>query len=182
MTTFADLKKTGKKLFGDFGAWAFDEWNTLNEMFFNGKNMVGEIIWGSTPNDRSLGYYSATENLICLHKTLMRPTYPTNDLKWKFRHFNKKKAGDVLLHEMIHQSVHQTGGWVGETSHNNLRFVEEVNRIAKLLGMDVKARVIKPRTVQGKTSWPVKTGYLTLMELIHFPYTSRSCSYYYDLL
>jgi len=134
----------------------------------------------STPNDRSLGYYSATENLICLHKFLMRPTYPTNDLKWRFRHFNKRKAGDVLLHEMIHQRIHQTGGWVGETSHNNERFVEEVNRISKLLGMDIKARVIEPGTGQGKTSCPVEPGCLTLGQLIHFPYASRSCNYYYD--
>ena len=40
MTPFADLKKTGKKLFGDFGAWAFDEWKTLNETFFNGENCI----------------------------------------------------------------------------------------------------------------------------------------------
>jgi len=180
MIPFADLQKTGKKLFGDFGAWAFDEWKTLNEAFFNGEIIPGEIIWGSTPNDRSLGYYSATENLICLHKILMRPTYPTNDLKWRFRHFNKRKAGDVLLHEMIHQRIHQTGGWVGETSHNNERFVEEVNRISKLLGMDIKARVIEPGTGQGKTSCPVEPGCLTLGQLIHFPYASRSCNYYYD--
>ena len=180
MTPFADLKKTGKKLFGDFGAWAFDEWKTLNETFFNGENIAGEIIWGSTPNDRSLGYYLTTENLICLHKTLMRPIYPTNDLNWRFRHFNKRKAGDVLLHEMIHQRIHQTGGWVGENSHNNERFVKEVNRIARLLGMNIKAIVIEPKTVQGKTSLPVEPGCLNLGQLIHFPYASRDCNYYYD--
>ncbi|MGB6010748.1 MAG: hypothetical protein WBI57_05720, partial [Desulfobacterales bacterium] len=73
-------------------------------------------------------------------------------------------------------------GWMGETSHNNERFVEEVNRIAKLLGMDMKARVIKPMTVQGKTFRPVEPGCLTLAELIHFPYSSRNCNYYYDPL
>jgi hypothetical protein len=182
MIPFTDLKKTGKKLFGDFGTWAFDEWKTLNETFFNGEMIPGEIIWGSTPNDRSLGYYIAAENLICLHKHLMRPIYPTNHLKWKFRHFNKRKAGDVLLHEMIHQRIHQTGGWVGETRHNNERFVEEVNRIAKLLGMDIKARIIEPGTAQGKTSRPVEPGCLTLGELIHFPYASRNANYYYDAL
>jgi hypothetical protein len=83
---------------------------------------------------------------------------------------------------MIHQRIHQTGGWVGETSHNNERFVEEVNRIAKLLGMDIKARVIKPKTVQGKTSCPAEPGCLTLDELILFPYSSRNRNYYYDPL
>jgi hypothetical protein len=182
MTLFSELKKTGKKLFGDFGAWAFDEWKTLNKTFFNGEIVPGEIIWGSTPNDRNLGYYLVAENLICLHKNLMRPIYPTNPLKWEFRHFNKKKAGDVLLHEMIHQRIHQTGGWVGETSHNNERFVAEVNRIAKLLGMDIKARVIKPGTARSTTSRPAEPGYLTLGELIHFPYGSRDSKYYYEAL
>lgn len=180
MTPFEDLKKTGIKLFGDFGAWAFDEWKRLNKTFFNEENVPGEIVWKSTPDDRSLGYFSASENLICLHTCLMRPRYPTSSLKWKFRNFNRRKAGDVLLHEMIHQRIHQTGGWAGETSHNNQRFVEEVNRIAKLLGMDIRAQVIEPGTDTDKRSRPDDPECLTLNQLIHFPYSVRDAQYYYE--
>lgn len=180
MTTFAELKKEGAQLFGEVGAWAFDEWKRLNETYFNRKNIAGAIVWGSTPKGESLGYYSVTENLIYLHKHLMRPVYPTSGIKWGMRHLNKKFASDVLLHEMIHQTVHQTGGWVGETSHNNERFVEEVDRIAKLLGMDVMAEVIKQEMIQCKVTWHVEPGCLTLNELSEFPYSSRPYNYYYE--
>jgi len=179
MSTFAELRFKGIKTFGNFGAWVFDEWKQLNDTFFYGENIVGEIIWGSTPQDRSLGYYSPDENLIVLHKTLMRPVYPTTHLKWELRHLNKRKVSDVLLHEMIHQRVRQTGGWEGENSHNNIRFVNEVNRIAKLLGLDIKAEVVQRQVIHGKTIPCVEPGCLNLKELSNFPYSSRHRHYYY---
>jgi hypothetical protein len=179
MTTFAELKKESVQSFGDFGAWAFDEWKSLNETYFNGKNIAGGIVWGSTPKGDSMGYYYAAENLIYLHRHLMRPIYPTGNINWGIRHINKKIASDVLLHEMIHQSIHQTGGWEGEASHNNERYVQEINRIAKLLGLDVKARVIKKKMIHGKVTWHEEPGCLTLKELYEFPYYSRPNNYYY---
>ncbi len=181
MSTFTELKIKAIKAFGNFGAWVFDEWKQLNDAFFFGENIVGEIFWGATPQDRSLGYYSPNENLIVLHKTLMRPVYPTTNLKWEPHHLNKRKVSDVLLHEMIHQRVHQTGGWKGENSHNNKQFVSEVNRIAKLLNIDIKAKVIQRQTVHGKTIPSVKSGCLNIEELSNFPYSSRPRNYYYDI-
>ena len=179
MTTFVELKDEGVRKFGEVGAWAYDEWENLNETFFNEENRPGPIVWGLTLQDRSLGYYSAAENLIYLNKNLLRPIYPTNRIQWDARHLNKKLASDVLLHEMIHQGIHQAGGWEGETSHNNERFVEEVNRISKLLGLEIKAKVIKKRIYQGQETWNAEPGYLTLSELFYFPYASRKYSYYY---
>ena len=180
MATFEELKTNAIKVFGNFGAWVFDEWKKLNDTFFYGENIVGEIIWGSTPQDRSLGYYSPDKNFIVLHKTLMRPVYPTSDLIWKLRHLNKRKVSDVLLHEMIHQRVHQIGGWEGENCHNNGQFVNEVNRIAKLLDIDIKAKVIQWKTIHGKTTPSVEPGCLNHEELSNFPYSSRSRNYYYE--
>lgn len=180
MSTFNELKISAIKVFGHFGVWVFDEWNKLNDSFFYGKNIVGEIIWDHTPRDRSLGYYSPEENLIVLHKTLMRPFYPTNNFNWDPRHLNKRKVSDVLLHEMIHQRIHQTGGWKGENSHNNVRFVNEVNRIAKLLGIDINAQVIQQQTIHGRTTALVKPGCLNMEELSNFPYSSRPHNYYYE--
>jgi hypothetical protein len=180
MSTFTELKLKAIKAFGNLGAWVFDEWKQLNDAFFHGKNKVGDIIWGTTPQDRSLGYYSPNENLIVLHKTLMRPIYPTTHFKWEPCDLNKRKVSDVLLHEMIHQKVHQRGGWEGENSHNNLQFVNEVNRIAKHLGLDIKAKVIQKQTVHGKTTPFFKSGCLNMEELSNFPYSSRPRNYYYE--
>jgi len=179
MSTFAELKSEAIKAFGNFGEWVFDKWIKLNDAFFYGENIVGEIVWGPTPQDRSLGYYSPDENLIVLHKTLMRPVYPTTHIKWEPRHLNKRKVSDVLLHEMIHQRVHQTGGWEGENSHNNVKFVNEVNRIAKLLNLDIKAKVIQRETVYDKKLPGVEPRCLNFKELSNFPYSSRSRNYYY---
>ena len=180
MATLADLKRQGVQRFGEAGAWVYDEWNLLNETFFYGENIPGAIIWGSTLQGGSLGYYHVSENLIYLNKNLMRPIYPTRGVNWGIRHLNKRVASDVLLHEMIHQRVNQTGGWVGETSHNNERFVDEVNRIAGLLGMDITAKIIQRTMTQEKSIWHSEPECLTLKELSDFPYSSRNYNYYYN--
>ncbi len=177
---FVEFRQAGVELYGEVGAWAFDEWERLNTSFFYGENKPGEIVWGATLEGNSLGYYLVAENLIFLHKNLLRPRYPTNDLRWGIRHLNKKVASDVLLHEMIHQRIHQTGGWEGETSHNNERFVGEVNRIAGLLGLDVRAEVIEPNSIQDKATSKAGSKYLSLRDLSDFPYSSRPNNYYYD--
>ena len=180
MVTFDDLKKEAIKKFGQAGAWAYDQWENLNETFFYGKNKAGPIVWGSSVQEERLGCYSTAENLIYLPRNLLRPICPTSYTKWGVKHFNERIASDVLLHEMIHQRIHQTGGWTGETSHNNERFVAEVNRISKLLGLDVKAGVIKKKIEQGKATRDVEPGSLTLREISDFPYSSRPGSYYYE--
>jgi hypothetical protein len=180
MPTFAELKIEAADAFGDFGAWVYDEWKRLNDAFFYGKNIAGAIVWKETPQDRSLGYYDRSGNLVVLHKTLMRPVYPTPSFKWQLRRLNSRMVSDVLLHEMIHQRIHQTGGWMGENSHNNERFVNEVNRIAHLLGLNIQAKVILSTTIQDKNIPPAASEYLSLKELYHFPYLSRSRNYYYE--
>ena len=180
MPTFAELKSQAFNGFGDFGAWAFDEWQRLNDALFCGKNIAGEIIWEQIPKDSTLGCYDPTRNLIVLHKTLMRPVYPTPGRKWELRLLNKRKASDVLLHEMIHQRIHQTGGWIGENSHNNDRFVNEVNRIAHRLGLTVTAKVIESKPAHDRTIPLVESECLSFKELSHFPYMSRSRNYYYE--
>lgn len=179
MPTFTKLKIEATKTFGDFGAWAFDEWKKLNDALFFGKNFAGPIVWNETPQNSSLGYYARSVNLIVLHQSLMRPVYPTGVIKWELRHINIRLVSDVLLHEMIHQRIHQTGGWKGENSHNNERFVDEVNRISELLGLNIKARVIQSKTIHGKSIPDVESGCLNVEELSQFPYFSRSRNYYY---
>jgi hypothetical protein len=178
--TFSELKIEAARAFGDFGAWVYDEWRRLNNALFYGNNTAGAIIWEETPQSRSLGYYEPAANRIVLHKTLMRPVYPTTGLTWEPRRLNTKMMSDVLLHEMIHQRIHQTGGWMGENSHNNERFVNEVNRIAKLLGLNLTAGVIGSKNFQHKKIPLVTSECLSLKELFHFPYLSRSRNYYYE--
>jgi hypothetical protein len=180
MPKFAALKVEAAKTFGDFGIWVYDEWKALNDALFYGENIAGTITWKNLPQDSSLGYYDRTKNHIVLHDTLMRPVYPCPGLKPKLRRSNTRKISDVLLHEMIHQRVHHTGGWTGENSHNNEQFVNEVNRIANFLGLSVKAKVLQSNPFPGRTTPGVESKCLSFKELSHFPYFSRSLSYYYE--
>lgn len=167
-------------MFGDIGAWAYDEWKKLNAEFFESRNQLGPIYWVSITENRSLGCYSFPENIIYLHKGMVRPRYPTNNAQWGFENLNQKLASDVLLHEMIHQMIHQSGGWEGDNSHNNERFVGEVNRIAELLGLDVAAEVIKNADTDRKPKSRDGSGCMTIVELYNFPYSARPYEYYYS--
>ena len=179
MATLTELKTIGFEKYKDVGAWTYDNWQILNETYFKGKNIPGEIDWVTDGANFSLGYYSPMENRILLHKGLVRPRYPNPMPKWCLNNLNQRMARDILIHEMIHQRIHQTGGWEGESSHNNPRFVSEVNRIAVLLGLDVAAKVIQTQQADGKMKRQVEPGCLTLVEIEHFPYSKRPRMYYY---
>ena len=178
MTILAELRTAGRQRFGELGVWVYDEWGRLNTAFFGGQNRPGAIYWTAAIRNESLGCYYFTQNVIYLNKDLVRPIYPVPMAKWCLQHLNQRLASDVLLHEMIHQKIHQTGGWEGATSHNNERFVDEVNRLAKLLDLDVKAQIISTRKSQNNSKQNNKPGYLTSGELVHFPYFTRPSDYY----
>lgn len=178
MERFVAFKMTAVQRFGMAGTWSYDQWKRLNEAFFDNGCMVGEIIWEKIMPPKRLGYYAPHSNRIGLSRHLMRPRYPAaNILSWEFRHLNRKLAADILLHEMIHQNIHQTGGWHGENSHNNDRFVHEVNRIAKCMGLPVRAKVIGKADAHGQIR-PTDLAYLSAAALYDFPYSLRNAGYY----
>jgi len=179
MDRFNELKAEGIQIFGEVGAWAYDEWIDLNAAYFGAKNTPGPIYWILKPQNKSLGCYFFSKNIIYLYKGLVRPVYPTSIPKWCLDNLNKRLASDVLLHEMIHQTIHQTGGWTGESNHNNERFVDEVNRISKLLDLQATAKVIKSKMIDGRSTRYVEPGCLNLEEISNFPYATRSYDYYY---
>ncbi|MCC6335542.1 MAG: hypothetical protein IT380_16315 [Myxococcales bacterium] len=91
---------------------------------------------------------------------------------------------DVLLHEMMHQSIDQhaderdvdTGG---TSSHNCAAWVAEVNRLSPLLGLKRKTEVIRQRRVNGRVTWAAREeGSLTMRELATWPYCLRPDGYY----
>jgi hypothetical protein len=180
MATLIELRASGVEKYGEVGAWAYDNWQVLNEVYFKGENIPGEIDWVADAGNSSLGYYAPMENRILLHKELVRPRYPTPMPKWSLNNLNQRMAADVLMHEMIHQRIHQSGGWEGESSHNNQRFVSEVNRIAALLGLEVTAKVIQAQQADGRMRRQVEPGCMTLVEIENFPYSKRPRMYYYS--
>jgi hypothetical protein len=178
-TRYSRMREAGVAFFGELGAWAYDEWARLNELYFEGRNEAGPIIWGLTPHGKRLGHYQPERNEIVLHTSLVTPSDGT---AWGIRHLGKKYASDVLLHEMMHQRIHQLSlpvrGYSNDSPHNNQHWVDEVNRIAPLLGLDVKAQLVKQRRIAGKVQWAAEEGYLSRDELARFPHSVRGEEFY----
>lgn len=175
----------------DFDRWAYDEWERLNHAYFDNTLEVGQITWGLTAYGRCIGLHSGWRNHITLHQSLIE-----RDENWQGGIRGRERiASDVLLHEMIHQSIHQRLGHSGCgdntggcTSHNNAEWVSEINRIAPLLDLPANAAVIKQKRVKapgasgkGKVVWYVEPGKMDRGQLSQFPHCMRPAGYYQNV-
>ena len=185
-----ELKRFGEYCWGKWGSWAYDEWKQHNKTYFEGKLEPGAIIWDLLPHGGSIGLYHPGKSIIKLHAAITGDVrevgYSGNSAKvnpWGIEHacLGERYASDVLLHEMIHAAVyyiHDSWG-SGRSSHNNSVWVAEVNRIAPLLGLKVKASVVRQsgkKETRGK--WLSKPGCLSQSELSRFPHSVRGKKYY----
>lgn len=185
---FNELRAAGITFFGGDGGWVYDEWQHHNEMYFGGKLTPGGIIWALTPRGHAMGYYHPKSNRITLHPSTLHPKRAGYmDETWmKSELMGKKYASDLLLHEMIHQSLYQLRGWTGpkvlsESSHNNKFWCEEIVRIAPKIGLKpILAQPIKQRRVDGIRTRDPKPGHLSRDELSCFPHCLRYDEYYRD--
>lgn len=188
MDTVDDLKRFGAFCWGKWGAWVYDEWREHNGRYFADKLKVGGIVWGLTPHGRSLGYYQPGFNVITLHLSLVEPK---SESPWNLHRnlLGARYASDVLLHEMVHQHIEQAeikAAVVGKISpdHNNSAWIGEIIRVASLLGLEIKAEVVKQRRIRkadskkSYPSWAPRDGYLSITELSSFPHSVRPIDYY----
>ena len=175
-TRYSELKAAGEAFFGELGAWSYEEWHRLNDLYFEGQNKVGPIVWGLTPHGAKLGHYRLSRNEIVLHPSLVSPS---DGSAWGIQHLGKRYASDVLLHEMMHQRIHQLSlPTKGYSSHNCQAWCDEVNRISGLMGLDVEARVVRQRRIKGKVQWAPEEGCLSREELAGFPHSVRTEEFY----
>ena len=173
------IKRFSGICWGEFGSWTVEEWQRLNTAYFDDALKPGGIVWGLTPHGKSRGSYAPWANVITLHKSIIEPHSPA---PWKIEAYklNKKFASDVLLHEMIHQKIHQAKLHVSdkETSHNNEHWAAEIVRISKLLGIEIKAQKVKQRRFDGKVCWRPRKGYMSRIEMATWPHSIRPPEYY----
>lgn len=167
-------------------SWAYDTWKILNEKYFNGELKVGPIEWGLTEHGRSLGRYTAVVNKITLHTSLLKP----HSSAWNYTGLlGERMAEDVILHEMLHQSIFQKLRTTRDEKgrcHNYQPWCDEINRLNPLLGLPGIATISKQRRIKekgikgnGKAKWmPSGDGTLTLKELSSWPHSLRPEGYY----
>lgn len=179
------LKRAARILWPNWGPWSYETWERLNgELFANALTPCG-ILFGLTPHGASLGYFRPEDKTITLHVSLLDPSQPS---PWGMGHvLGERYAADVLLHEMVHQRLHQRGfDWRtesprGTSPHNSAGWVDEVNRLSPMLGLDCKAEVIRQRRVKKgqNPSWtPRDPSALTREKLETWPHCARPSGYY----
>ncbi len=169
------LRTAALTLFGELGAWAYDTWIEHNACYFDGRLTPGPILWGLTPHGHALGFYDRGRNAITLHPSLIRPGASA----WGIGALlGERYAADVLLHEMIHQKVHQLDGYAGAESHNCEPWCAEVNRLSAMLGLACKAAPIRQKRVDRKVTWFVEPGHLSRRQIATWPHGVRPAGYY----
>lgn len=174
------FRSAAELTYKEWGAWAFDTWESHNETYFDNELEPEALMFGLTPYGRAIGLCKgSTANIhpqILLHQNL-----------WDS---GKRFASDVLLHEMVHQLIRQRTGHSGCghnnkpgdrcTSHNNDMWVVEINRMSTLLGIDSHANVIKQKRMEGykNPQWFVPEGVMTRKQLSTWPHSVTSREFY----
>ena len=185
MNNFEILKQAASISDGGYGVWAYDKWAEFNNKYFEGQLIVGGIFWGLTPHGGSLGYFEGWRNAITLHVSLIDPNGRNPWDQGKL--MGEKMGSDVLLHEMMHQAIHQKGGDPSPNHHISQLWCDGINRLIPMIGIDTDlvAKPIKQMRVReagvkgnGKVSWVVSDGGMTRNTLSSFPHSLRPDGYY----
>ena len=180
-----ELRTAGTTFFNQLGKWSYDRWEELNDRYFDGQLEVGPILFGLTPHGHYLGAYSPMDNQIVLHTSLIEPK---SENPWLIGSLlGRRFAEDVLLHEMIHQYIRQNG-YKGKESHNCAEWCDQIVRISKLMGVEIKVQPVKQKRIRqagqksgnGKVTWHVEEGHLNRKEISSFPHSIRPVGFYED--
>jgi hypothetical protein len=141
------------------GQLAYQLFELINASYFDNELPWPLIIWALTAHGKCLGYTMVRSDapIVTLHPSIMGGTEKDDPWGIPPAWLNIRYAFDVLVHELMHVSVAcRLGGWRGhgDSSHNNTVWVEEVNRLAPLLGFSgIKAGVsyTKRQKIEGST-------------------------------
>lgn len=181
------LRNAAEIIHPGIGRKLYTWWDEINREHFGRQMSPPGIQFGLTPHGSRLGLWRGSENVIVLHRSLVKPSGNA----WDFASDLNRDGGgeaycrDVLLHEMVHQYIRTVRGVTsddeeaeGTSSHNNPWWVAEVNRISPRIGLDVQASVIRQKRVDGSVTWYVPDGHLTMEELSTWPYGTTQPEWY----
>jgi hypothetical protein len=148
-----------KKIIGQLNRW----WATWNQDFFGSKMVVPYILLAEPTHTHSIGQYATVGSFGAKAEIRIRPSiiWGTHRLVKAgaiFEHGRLLLAGDILLHEMIHQWQHEI---IHKTEDSQAghgpRFRDKCNEIGKCLQLPA-VRIAKARGKNAKlpscSSWP----------------------------
>lgn len=160
--TFPEMRKMMSWSWGDRGVWAADLWRKFNEAYWGGQ-LEPVPIWfpQASPYGHWVGLCSGNRQGQTQHIQLLRGK-PDDFL------------AHVLLHEMIHQYLFETGQ---NPAHNAQPWCEEVMRLTKQIwGKDIWVSPSVPRKVDGKSQRiqkrsPARQESIPLKEISGWPHS-----------
>ena len=171
--------------YGDDGLWLCHAFDAINRKLFGGTLPQPLITIEMTRWSCGLGWCWLTEERpphIVIHPTLFGIGESNSRPPWGLspQWMGRRLAFDVLLHECVHLSVrYRLGGYDGPSSHNNEKWIAEVNRLCPLIGMqgvDAGRQVAKRVSIKSKKSTVVKKvdeGNVPFHAAAWFPYGIR---------
>jgi hypothetical protein len=175
-------RQVERYFWGSHGVFARRAFDYINAAYFGGRLPWTLLVWGITVHARCLGFTRSRGGeppVITLHPSILGGTEKADPWGVSPRLLGECYAFDVVLHECIHVAVNYLlgGREGGDSSHNDPRWVAEVNRVAPLLGFDgVEAGMKKPtrvRTEGGSKVQRVNTGNVPYDAVSRFPHGLR---------
>ncbi len=155
-----------KQVYGPKAVWAYELFDFINASYFNGRLPMPYILWGLTPHGGCVAWASTVTDklrppIVTLHPSLLKASESPTPWGIPAAWLGPSLACDTLLHECIHIHIGSNlGGHKGRTSHDCMRWIRQVNRIAPLLGFigiqagrtkSVRVPILNaPRTKRGK--------------------------------
>jgi len=142
--TLAELRQMMRWGFGDEGAELADLWASLNDRLWDGQ-LDPVPLW--LPRCTTYGAWIG----LCTSNTKGQVLH----LQVKYQ-LGRQARADVLLHEMVHQCLVQTGQ---KSNHNAWPWCEEIRRLTSdIWGIDIWASPAVPRKVDGRSKRVQRPG------------------------
>jgi len=132
--TFEDAELIADRCFGSLGRQTVALWNRYNRDYFDGALEPTPVLYvPASPWGAWVGCFIRDRNVYLM--------YPGKKRSWGY-------VRGVLLHEMVHQFLHQSGK---STAHASEDWCREIMRLSKMFGKNIWAGKYTVRKVRGKS-------------------------------
>lgn len=132
--TFDDAVLIAERCFGDLGLKTIFLWKQYNRDYFSDALDVTPVLYVPvSPYGHWVGCFCAGRNIYLM--------FPSEERSWAF-------VRGVLLHEMVHQHLAQTGN---NSQHACEPWCAEIMRISRCLGVNIWAGKYTVKKVNGKS-------------------------------
>jgi hypothetical protein len=157
MATRRAVRLIAQTYYGENGLWLCQAFDAINRKLFGGTLPQPLITIEMTRWSCCLGWCWLTEGRpphVVIHPTLFGVGRSNSKPPWSFppHWMGRRLAFDVLLHQCVHISMqYRLGGYEGPSSHNNEKWITEVNRLCPLIGLrGIEAGRQVPKRVPNK--------------------------------